>query len=192
MNSNLNGQKVIKTLEAKRNDINFVAYKILATMLHQYETRLEKDPSNVSDIIYRCKKPNPDLYNRFDLDQLTRSNGKYNLQSRTFYYMTVVQVLDQIAFGINGVNISVMKNNNSHTTNLHVPRKLMDAKYELVKVLVNEVKPIIDKGRMKKNKKENNNNNGPKKTVIVNDELVVPMQKLSIELEDNSNLPTVL
>lgn len=187
MNSSLNGNKVIKALEQKRQDVNFFAYKILSILLNHYETRLEKDPLNLSPITYVSKKSNQDLYNKFDLDQLTRSNGKYTTQSRTFYYMTVVQVLDQLVFGINGVNISISKVNNYSTTQLSIPRKLMDEKYELVKALVRNVKPVMDGNRVKKNKKETKKNN-----IIINDEIVIPQQKVTIEIEDNSNLPTVL
>jgi len=188
MNSNLNSGKVIKLLENKRRDCMFMTYKILSIMLSQYETRLEKDPSNTSNIVYRNKKQHSDLYNKDDLDRLTRTNAKYLFQGRSFYYMTVVQLLDQLVFGVNGVNITISRNNNMYNTELCVPKKLMDEKYELIKALVHNVKPVIEKGRLKKDKKTRNNNNN----VIINDEIVVPIQKITMELEDNSNLPTVL
>lgn len=191
MNNALNTGKVIKTLEYKRKDVTFMAYKILSIMLSHYETRLEKDPSNNSNIIYRSKKQNSDLYNKNDLDQLTRFNAKYIMQGRTFYYMTVVQFLDQLVFGINGVNVNISRHNNINSTELCVPRKLMDEKYELVKVLVHHVKPLVDKSRLKKDKnfkKKNNTNTN----VIINDEITVPEQKITIEIEDNSKLPTIL
>ena len=191
--NNLNAGKVIKMLEHKRNDVNFMAYKILSIMLSQYETRLEKDLTNESPIVYNARKPIPDLYNKFDLDNLTRSNGKFNIQSRTFYYMTIIQVLDQMVFGINGVNISITKSNSTQNTSLSVPRKLMDEKYELIKILVHNVKPFIDSTRLKKNKKNNNaGNKYPHKNVIINDEIIVPLEKVTLELEDTSQLPTVL
>ena len=190
MNNILNPGKVVKSLEYKRKDVSFMAYKILSIMLSHYEARLEKDPSNNSNITYRNKKQNQDLYNKNDLDQLTRLNAKYMMQGRTYYYMTVVQFLDQFVFGINGVNVNISRHNNVQTTELCVPRKLMDEKYELVKALVHHIKPLIDKTRLKKdktfNKKKNNTN------VIINDEITVPEQKITIELEDNSKLPTIL
>lgn len=189
MNNNNNANKINKILESKRNDVNFTAFKILSILLTNYESRLEKDPSNKSNIVYNSKKPNTDLYNQFDLNSSVRSGAKYVYNGRSFYYCTVVQLLEQLVFGVNGVTIEIVKGGNSNIHRISIPFTSMEEKHELIKAFVQHVSPVIKSKRLKKNNKKYNS----KKVIILNEEVIVPEQKIDIQLEDNSgDLPTVL
>ena len=183
-NLQINANKINKILESKRRDVNFTSFKILSILLTNYENRLEKDPSNTSNIVYNSKKQNQDMYNQNDLNSTVRSGAKYLFQGRAFYYTTVVQFLEQLVFGINSITIEITRGNNTNIHRLSIPFEVMKNKYDLIKMLVQNIKPLLDSKRTKKNKKLD-------KKIILNEELIVPDQKISIELENNT-LPTIL
>lgn len=187
-----NNGKINQILESKRNDVNFTTFKILSILLSNYESRMEKDPTNTTNIIYKSKKPNPDLYNQFDLNSTVRSGAKYMYNGRPFYYSTVVQMLEQLVFGVRGVIIEITTGGNNNIHRLSIPHSLMTDKLELIRALVIHVRPIIKSKRLAKNKNGGKKN---KKTIILNEELIVPDTKkvIQLELEDTSEeLTTVL
>jgi hypothetical protein len=172
--------KITKILDNKRKDINFMSYKILSILLSNYESRLENDPSNKNNIVYKSNKMNMDLYNQLDLNANVRYGAKYVFQGKQYYYNTIVQFLEQLVFGPNTIIIEIMKSNNVNIHKLSVTFNMMEEKYELIKAIVTHIFPIIKSTRIKKN------NN---KKIILNEEVIIPDTKL----EDNSEgLTTVL
>lgn len=146
----MNNSAVIKKLNRKRNEVNFYSFKVLAIMLNNFENR--KDDS--LSVTYDSRKYNQDLYNNYDLNNITRSNAKLTIQGKMYYYLTVVQTLETLVFGPNAITIIVTKNNKGSVHRLSVTNEVMKANYDLIKSYVENIKPIIDSLHIKKSKKK--------------------------------------